>query len=49
VVAVGHREYLDRPLDGYAGRLAPGGCFVDVKAAFDRTALAARGWRVWRL
>jgi len=49
VVAVSHREYLDRPLDSYAGRLAPGGCFVDVKAAFDRTALAARGWRVWRL
>jgi len=49
VVAVSHRAYLDCPIARYADTLVPGGCFVDVKAAFDRAALAAHGWRVWRL
>jgi len=49
VVAVSHRAYLDCPIARYADTLVPSGCFVDVKAAFDRSALAAHGWRVWRL
>jgi UDP-N-acetyl-D-galactosamine dehydrogenase len=49
VVAVSHRAYLDTPLDRFRDKLVDGGAFIDVKAAFDRDALAAAGWRVWRL
>jgi UDP-N-acetyl-D-glucosamine/UDP-N-acetyl-D-galactosamine dehydrogenase len=49
VAAVAHRDYRALPLDAIAGRLVPGGCFVDVKAAFPEAELKARGWRVWRL
>jgi len=49
IVAVSHRAFIDRPLAQWRGKLVDGGAFVDVKAAFDRAALAAEGWRVWRL
>jgi hypothetical protein len=29
--------------------LVKGGCVIDVKSAFDSSALAAAGLRVWRL
>jgi UDP-N-acetyl-D-galactosamine dehydrogenase len=49
VAAVAHREYRAMPLEDVAARLAPGGCFIDVKAAFPQAALSERGLRVWRL
>ena len=49
VVAVAHRGYLERPLGDYSAKLAPGGCFMDVKAKFDRSRLEMAGLRVWRL
>jgi UDP-N-acetyl-D-galactosamine dehydrogenase len=49
VAAVAHREYLDRGLAGLAEKLAPGGIFADVKSAFDPQAIAAAGYRGWRL
>ncbi|MBL0141455.1 MAG: nucleotide sugar dehydrogenase [Betaproteobacteria bacterium] len=49
VLAVPHREYLDRPSHEIAGLAAPGGCVVDVKSALDLDLLEARGLRVWRL
>ncbi len=49
VVAVSHRAFLDGPVARYRALLSDGGAFIDVKAAFDRDALAAAGWRVWRL
>ncbi|MCE2947112.1 MAG: nucleotide sugar dehydrogenase [bacterium] len=49
VVAVSHRAFLQGPVERYRALLVEGGAFVDVKAAFDRAALAAAGWRVWRL
>jgi UDP-N-acetyl-D-galactosamine dehydrogenase len=49
VVAVSHRAFLQGPVERYRALLVDGGAFVDVKAAFDRAALAAAGWRVWRL
>jgi UDP-N-acetyl-D-galactosamine dehydrogenase len=49
VVAVAHRAFLDRPVAELTAKLKPGGCFVDVKARFDRDALAAAGLKVWRL
>jgi UDP-N-acetyl-D-galactosamine dehydrogenase len=49
VAAVAHRRYLDLPLPELTGKLKPGGVFVDVKSAWSRAELAARGYRVWRL
>jgi UDP-N-acetyl-D-galactosamine dehydrogenase len=49
ILAVPHRHYLEMPLAALTGKLAPGGCFIDIKSALDRTALAAAGIRVWRL
>jgi UDP-N-acetyl-D-glucosamine/UDP-N-acetyl-D-galactosamine dehydrogenase len=49
VLAVSHRALCARPLPDWRSTLVDGGAFVDVKAAFDRDALAAMGWRVWRL
>ena len=49
VVAVSHRAFLEGPVERYRPLLADGGAFIDVKAAFDRDALAAAGWRTWRL
>jgi UDP-N-acetyl-D-galactosamine dehydrogenase len=49
VVAVAHREYLAMPVEAMAGKVAAGGAFVDVKAAFDAATLKAAGLRVWRL
>jgi UDP-N-acetyl-D-galactosamine dehydrogenase len=49
VVAVAHRRFLEMDLKALAGKVVKGGCFVDVKARFDRDALASVGLRVWRL
>jgi UDP-N-acetyl-D-galactosamine dehydrogenase len=49
VVAVSHRAFLDGPVERFRALLSDGGAFIDVKAGFDREALAAAGWRVWRL
>jgi UDP-N-acetyl-D-galactosamine dehydrogenase len=49
ILAVPHRELRARPLADYMPKLAPGGVFVDLHAICDRAALAAAGWRVWRL
>jgi len=49
IAAVAHRAFV--PLDARALRekLAPGGCFIDVKSQFKRAALEAAGYKVWRL
>ena len=49
VVAVAHREFAARPLAHYLKKIVPNGCFVDVKAMFDRNKLTNAGLRVWRL
>ena len=49
VAAVAHREYAALQPADLAGKLKPGGAFIDVKAAFDARALEAAGYRVWRL
>ena len=33
----------------FGEKLAPGGCFIDVKARFDPTKFENAGFRVWRL
>jgi len=37
------------PLAQLTAKVAPGGCFMDVKARFDTQALKAAGLSVWRL
>lgn len=49
VAAVVHREYLEMPLEGLLEKLKPGGVFVDVKSAYDASALRKAGCSVWRL
>ena len=49
VVAVAHEKLIRLPLPAYREKLVDGGCFIDVKAQFDGTALHANGLRIWRL
>jgi UDP-N-acetyl-D-galactosamine dehydrogenase len=35
--------------EDFSKKLVKGGAFIDVKAIFDQKALAAAGYRVWRL
>lgn len=50
IAAVAHDEIRDMDLAALAQRVAhPDTPFIDVKAAFDRAALAGHGFRVWRL
>lgn len=49
VAAVAHRAFQQLAAEDFAHKLIRGGCFIDVKSAFDRQALQAEGLRVWRL
>ena len=49
VAAVSHEELLARPMEDIQRKLVKGGCFIDVKAAFDAAALKEAGLCVWRL
>jgi UDP-N-acetyl-D-galactosamine dehydrogenase len=49
VAAVPHRSYLEMPLRELLSRLKSSGVFIDVKSAFDRSAITAAGFRMWRL
>ncbi|MFQ5936523.1 MAG: nucleotide sugar dehydrogenase, partial [Acidiferrobacterales bacterium] len=49
IVAVAHRKFIETALSAYLEKLAPNGCFVDVKSRFDAKTLQAAGVAVWRL
>jgi len=49
VAAVAHKEFLKKDAATFAGKLKKGGCFIDVKSAFDAMALNKAGIGVWRL
>ncbi len=49
VVAVPHRSYLERGASDFAGKVAPGGCILDIKGALDLDALRQAGCTCWRL
>ncbi len=49
VAAVSHKAYLGMDQAKLLDRLLPSGVFVDVKSAYDQSALTAAGVRVWRL
>jgi UDP-N-acetyl-D-galactosamine dehydrogenase len=49
IAAVAHREFLKTETSTLAQKVNRGGCFVDVKSAFDAAALRQAGLCVWRL
>lgn len=49
ITAVAHRELAQRPLPQMLEKVAPSGCFIDLKAQFDPAALRRSGLNVWRL
>ena len=49
VLAVAHNEYTQMDHKKLLAKAIPGGSFIDVKSKFDRAALEADGFRVWRL
>ena len=49
IAAVAHRQYCALGMEKALAKLAPRGCLVDVKAQFDRAAVEAAGYKVWRL
>jgi len=49
ILAVGHREYRERTAAELFGKLAPGGCVLDVMGALDLEALRGAGCACWRL
>jgi len=49
IVAVAHETLVSISHSSYAGKLKPGGCFIDVKSRFDADKLNAAGFSVWRL
>lgn len=49
VAAVAHKDFLDRPLSDYMGKLSKTGCFIDVKSQFDLSAFQKAGMATWRL
>lgn len=49
VAAVSHQQLVAMSVEDIQRKLIKGGCFIDVKAAFDRQALEQSGIRVWRV
>lgn len=49
IVAVCHREIVERPFADFADKLSERGCFIDVKSKFDLEAVRAAGYSAWRL
>jgi UDP-N-acetyl-D-galactosamine dehydrogenase len=49
VVAVKHKEYMQLPLADITGLIKKGGVFVDIKSAFDSSAVKNAGFRLWRM
>jgi UDP-N-acetyl-D-galactosamine dehydrogenase len=49
VAAVAHKGFQKLGVEDFSRKLVKGGCFVDVKAAFNADQLESAGLRVWRL
>jgi UDP-N-acetyl-D-galactosamine dehydrogenase len=49
ILAVAHREFLERPVADYLKKIVPHGCLVQVKPALDPAPFRREGVRVWRL
>lgn len=49
IAAVPHRGYVNRPIAQLLEKLKPGGAFIDVKSTYPAEAIAAAGYKLWRL
>jgi UDP-N-acetyl-D-galactosamine dehydrogenase len=49
VAAVSHQQLVALSIEDIQRKMIKGGCFIDVKAVFDRQALEQAGMRVWRV
>ena len=49
VAAVAHHEFTTLTVEDFGKKLVKGGAFIDVKAAFDRSAIEEAGYKLWRL
>ncbi|MCB1943497.1 MAG: nucleotide sugar dehydrogenase, partial [Candidatus Accumulibacter sp.] len=49
VAAVAHRQFKQRPLADYLGKLQKGGVLADVKSIFNAAEVASHGVTLWRL
>jgi UDP-N-acetyl-D-galactosamine dehydrogenase len=49
VAAVSHQQLVALSVEDIQRKLIKGGCFIDVKAVFDKAALEQAGIRVWRV
>jgi UDP-N-acetyl-D-galactosamine dehydrogenase len=49
VAAVAHTEYAALTMEDFGKKLVKGGAFIDVKAAFDVSAITGAGYKLWRL
>ena len=49
VAAVAHHEFTTLTVEDFGKKLVKGGAFIDVKAAFDRSAIEGAGYKLWRL
>ncbi len=49
ILAVAHRQFCEKDVASYAGKVVKNGCLMDVKSVLDPAALRAAGLSVWRL
>jgi UDP-N-acetyl-D-galactosamine dehydrogenase len=49
IVAVRHKEYVERQTGDFLDKLVPGACVLDIKGALDLDAMRRAGHACWRL
>ena len=49
ILAVPHREYLEKSIEDFTGTLSSNGCLVDVKSVLDVKEIQEKGVNFWRL
>lgn len=49
VAAVAHDALVNADIETLAAKVTPGAPFIDIKSSYDRVALTAAGFNVWRL
>jgi UDP-N-acetyl-D-glucosamine/UDP-N-acetyl-D-galactosamine dehydrogenase len=49
ILAVSHKQFLERPVGEYLKKIVRQGCLIDVKSVLDAQAFQRAGVRVWRL
>jgi UDP-N-acetyl-D-glucosamine/UDP-N-acetyl-D-galactosamine dehydrogenase len=49
IVAVAHKQYMQRPVADYLAKVRASGVFIDVKSRFSRDQLREAGLHAWRL